>query len=302
MLALFAINASLQANFFDPRVMSSMFRSFLPLILVAIGQAFIILGSDIDLSIGNIVSLANVSVVQLIAVFGGTPGGVLLAMVGGVAVATAAGFVNGVLVSRLRLTPIITTFATGTVFGGIALWVMPRPGGDVPLFYYEVYSGGFLAIPTVIWIIGLVLAIHALYLRKTKFFRHLFATGGDKEAAFQSGVPVNRIRVLSYTLGGLFAGLATLAIVGETASGDPLLGPSYTLNSISAVVLGGTALAGGIGGILGPLFGAVIMETVNNVIFFARVPIVVQTLLQGIIVIVALAIGGLATKRGAGHG
>ena len=298
MIGLLTINALLQDSFFYTGVLSSTFRSFLPLILVAVGQAFIILGSDIDLSIGSIISLTNVSIVQMIGIFGQTPSGVVLAMFLGLLIATAAGFINGVLISYFRLTPIITTFATGTVFAGFALWVMPSPGGEVPRFYYEIYSGGIVGLPMVLWIIGALFLIHGLFIRKTKFYRYLFATGGDKEAAFQSGVPVQRIRVLTYTLGGLFAGLATLCIIGETASGDPLMGPSYTLNSISAVVLGGTALAGGIGGIIGSVFGAIIMETVNNVIFFARVPIVVQTLLQGIIVIVALAIGGLSTKRG----
>ncbi len=302
MIGLLIINALLQDTFLQPRVLSSTFRSFLPLILVAVGQAFIILGSDIDLSIGSIIALTNVSIVQMIGVFGPTPGGVLLAMLLGLLIAVAAGFINGVLISYLRLTPIITTFATGTIFGGVALWVMPSPGGEVPRFYYEIYSGGLIGLPLVLWIIGALFLVHGFFISKTRFYRYLFATGGNKESAFQTGVPVKHIRVLSYTLGGLFAGLATLAIIGETASGDPLIGPSYTLNSISAVVLGGTALAGGIGGIVGPVFGAIIMETVNNVIFFARVPIVVQTLLQGIIVIVALAIGGLSTKRGTKNG
>lgn len=302
MIGLLIVNAVLQASFFQPAVISSMFRSMLPLMLVAVGQSFVILGADIDLSIGSIIAMTNVSVVQMIMLFGLTPGGVLLAMFLGLLIATAAGFMNGVLISYFRLTPIITTFATATIFGGIALWIMPSPSGEIPRFYYEIYSGSFVGVPVVFWIIGILFLLHGLYIGRTRFYRHLFATGGDKESAFQSGVPVQRIRVLSYTLGGLFAGLATLCLIGETASGDPLIGPSFTLNSISAVVLGGTALAGGIGGIIGPVFGAVIMETVNNVIFFARVPVVVQTLLQGIIVIVALAIGGLSTKRGAKNG
>jgi ribose transport system permease protein len=302
MIGLLVVNAILQDSFFQPAVMSSTFRSMLPLILVAVGQAFIILGADIDLSLGSIIAMTNVSVVQMIEVFGHTPGGVLLAMGLGLVVATGAGFINGVLISYFRLTPIITTFATATIFEGIALWIMPSPGGNVPRFYYEIYSGDFIGLPLVFWIVGGLLLLHGLYISKTRFYRHLFATGGNKESAFQTGVPVPHIRLMSYTLGGLFAGLATLCIIGETASGDPLIGPSYTLNSISAVVLGGTALAGGIGGIVGPVFGAVIMETVNNVIFFARVPVVMQTLLQGIIVIVALAIGGLSTKRGARNG
>ena len=300
LVVLVVVNAILQRGFFRPYVLSSNFRTFLPLVLVAIGQTYVILGGGIDLSIGLIISLVNVVTVRLITASGGSTPLVLLAMVAGVAVAALAGLVNGVCIAYFRLQPIITTFATGAIWAGLALWVMPRPGGEVPAWYYRAYAGGLVWIPTTLWVVAAV-GVACRLVKRTPFYGHLLAAGGNAAGAFESGVRVPRVRMTSYVVAGVCAGLATLCIVGETASGDPLLGGAYTLNSISAVVLGGTALAGGYGGVLGSVFGALILGLTNNVIFFAQVDTVYQKLLQGIIVLFALAVGGLITRRRRRH-
>ncbi|MBN1672699.1 MAG: ABC transporter permease [Kiritimatiellae bacterium] len=296
LLTLVAVNASLQPNFFKGSVLESNFRTFVPLLLVAIGQTYVILGGGIDLSIGFIISLVNVATVQLITLSGGSAPLVVLAMLAGLLIGAAAGLVNGVCVAWFRLQPIITTFATSAIWAGLALWIMPRPGGTVPGYYYQTYAGTVLGIPTALWIMAAVCAF-CLALKRTAFYTHLLAAGGNMAGAFETGIRVARVRLLSYVLAGLFAGLATLCIVGETASGDPLLGGAFTLNSISAVVLGGSSLAGGFGGALGSVFGALVLRLTDNVIFFAQVDTVYQKLLQGIIVLFALAVGGLITRR-----
>jgi ribose transport system permease protein len=206
------------------------------------------------------------------------------------------GVVNGLCVAYLRFQPIVTTFATGIVFAGFALWVLPEAGRQVPPALYLTYAGSVLGVPTVLWILFVAIGFAAIVAR-TRFYQALRATGGNMQAAYQTGVPVARVRLGAYTVSGLFAALAAFALVGETASGDPLIGGALTLSSVTAVVLGGTALSGCVGGVAGSILGAFILGLINNVIFFAQLPFEWQGLIQGLIILTALA-GGVVMARG----
>ncbi|WP_119459384.1 ABC transporter permease [Rhodospirillaceae bacterium SYSU D60014] len=295
-LILCGINIALQPSFLQPGVMVSNLSTFLPLILVSIGQTYVILASDIDLSVGSIVSLVNVATVSIIEGMGGTGGAIALGLTTGLGLGIAAGLFNGLCVALLRFQPIVTTFATGIIFAGLALWILPQAGKQVPATVWQTYGGSILGVQTVIWVLTLAV-IFALVLARTRFHHALLATGGQMQSAFQTGLHVLRVRITAYALSGLFSALAALCLVGETASGDPLLGTGYTLSSISAVVLGGTALSGGIGGFIGSVFGAMILGLIDNVIFFARLPFEYQGLVQGLIVLLALAGGVFVSRR-----
>ncbi len=294
-VVLAAVNAVLEPTFFTAGVATSNLNTFLPLALVAIGQTYVILASDIDLSNGAIVSLVNVVTVVVIE---GTHGSIALGLAAGLATGIAAGAVNGLFVAYLRYQPIVTTFATAVVFSGLALWVLPQAGGQVPAGFYQAYAGSFLFVPTVVWIL-LAGAAFAALMARLRFYHDLRAVGGNMQAAFQTGLAVARIRLVAYAISGLFAALCGLALVGETASGDPLIGAGLTLSSITAVVLGGTALSGGVGGALGSVLGAFILGLINNVIFFAEAPFAWQGLIQGAIILAALAAGVVFARRGA---
>lgn len=289
-------NAILQPTFLRPGVAVSNVAAFLPMILVAIGQTYVVLASDIDLSAGAIVSLVNVAVVSIVEGMGGSGASVAVAMATGLAIGLACGLFNGACVALLRFQPIVTTFATGIVFAGLALWILPEAGKQVPPAVYRAYAGAVIGIPTVIVILVVVIAI-AAFAGRTPFAIALRATGGNMQAAYQSGVPVGRVRILAYAICGLFAALAGLALVGETASGDPLIGGALTLSSVTAVVLGGTALKGCTGGVAGSILGACILGLINNVIFFAQLPFEWQGLIQGVIILAALA-GGVLMAQG----
>lgn len=290
------VNAVLQPSFLRPGVMVSNISAFLPMTLVAVGQTYVVLASDIDLSAGAIVSLVNVAVVTIIETMGGSGTSMALGLAAGVALGLAAGAINGLCVAVLRFQPIVTTFATGIVFSGFALWILPEAGRQVPRELYMAYAGNFLGVPTVIWILGGAIAFAAL-LARTRYYRALRATGGNMQGAFQTGLRVARIRIGAYVISGLFASLAGLALVGETASGDPLIGGALTLSSVTAVVLGGTALSGCIGGVTGSILGAFILGLINNVIFFAQLPFEWQGLIQGVIILLALAGGVVMARR-----
>jgi ribose transport system permease protein len=293
---LVAINISLQPSFTNPGVLRSNLATFLPLILVAIGQTYVILAGDIDLSVGSIVALANVVTVSVIAAMGGTDLAIWAGMASGVAVGLVCGLVNGLLISGLRFQPIVTTFATGILFAAFALWVLPQAGLPVPQNYWRTYGESFLGVPLVAWVL-IAGAIFTLVVSRTVFHSHLLAAGGNRTGAFQSGLRIGRIRITSFMIAGLFAAFAALCLTGETASGEPLLGQTLALSSISAVVLGGTALAGGFGGAFGSIIGALVLGMIGNVIFFAGLPFEYQTLVQGIIVLLALAGGVFVTRR-----
>ncbi|ARO15948.1 L-arabinose transport system permease protein (plasmid) [Ketogulonicigenium robustum] len=290
------VNIILQPNFTSVRAMRSNLSTFLPLVLVAIGQTYVILAGDIDLSVGSTVALSNVVTVSVIAALGGTNGAILLGIGAGVLVGLACGLVNGLLIAKMRLQPIVTTFATGILFAALAIWVLPRAGLAVPTNYWRTYGGLVLGVPTIVWVLIAAVAF-ALIFGRTVAHAHIIAAGGNRTGAFQSGLPLDRIRIGSYVLAGLFAALAALCLTGETASGDPLLGQTLALSSISAVVLGGTALAGGFGSAIGSILGAFVLGMIGNVIFFAGLPFEYQTLVQGLIVLLALAGGVLVTRR-----
>jgi ribose transport system permease protein len=295
-LVLCVINAMLQPSFLRYGVAVSNVAAFLPMALLAVGQTYVILASDIDLSAGAIVSVVNVVVVSIIEGMGGSGASIAVGFATGLVLGISCGAINGFCVSVLRLQPIVTTFATGIVFSGFALWVLPEAGKQVPPVVYKTYAGTVLGVPTVIWILAGAIAFAAV-VGRSRFYQALRATGGGIQAAYQTGVPVGRVRLQAYVISGLFASLAGLALVGETASGDPLIGGALTLSSVTAVVLGGTALSGCVGGVAGSILGAFILGLINNVIFFAQLPFEWQGLVQGLIILVALA-GGVMMARG----
>lgn len=298
LIILCVVSVILQPNFFTARILKSNVTTFLPLVLVAIGQCYVILCGDIDLSVGSIVALVNVVTVSTIAAMGAEPGlgAIILGMAAGVATGALAGLFNGVMIAALRLQPIVTTFATGIIFAALAIWILPMAGLPVPAAYWRSYGGALLGVPVVMWIMGAAI-IWALLFARTRLHGHFLAVGGNRTGAFQSGLPVDGLRIRAYILSGVFAGFAALCLTGETASGDPLLGQTLALSAISGVVLGGTALAGGAGSALGAVLGALILGLIGNVIFFAGLPFEYQTLVQGLIVLAALAGGVFVARR-----
>ncbi|MGO4736761.1 ABC transporter permease [Bosea sp. 2KB_26] len=297
LIVLVLVNTAFQPSFVQPAVLQSNLTTFLPLALVAIGQTYVVLSGDIDLSVGAIAALVNVVTVSVIAAIGGDGAAAILAgMLAGLATALLCGLVNGLLVALLRLQAIVTTFATGIVFAGAGLFVLPQAGLPVPERFWRSYGATLLGLPVVLWILLAGLAFALVFARRP-FAAHLLAVGGSRVGAFQTGLRLERIRIGAFALSGLFAGFAALCLTGETASGDPLLGQSLALSSISAVVLGGTALSGGSGSPVGSVLGALVLGMIGNVIFFAGLPFAWQTLVQGVIVLAALAGGVLVTRR-----
>jgi len=286
-----ALNYYFQPNFFQPRVLNGNLRVMLPLMVLAAGQALVIIAGGIDLSVGAMVSLVNVLLVTLVTRESGPPE-VLLAVGAALLVGAAAGAVNGLCVAYLRLQPIVTTYATSFLFSGVALAVLPRPGGALPRALTTFYRSAPLGVPATAYGIALLLLLWVV-LRRTRFVQYLYAVGGNAAAARASGVRVAFTRFLSYVTMGLFAALSAMMLTLSTGSGNSRLGDAMTLPSIVAVVLGGTRLAGGQGGVVGAVIGVAVLTIIRNLITFSNVPTWYQTLFDAVVILLALAGPGI---------
>ena len=173
---------------------------------------------------------------------------------------------------------------------------MPVAGTPAPATFWRTYGGRLFEIPFVFYA-AVVLAIVIYVLARTRLATQLLAVGDDAQAAYQSGLPVTAIRIKGYALCGLFAALAAFCITGDTASGDPLVGGKMTLFSVAAVVLGGSALSGGFGTVVGSIVGALIIGLINSLVFFVGTPSEWQNLVQGLAILVALMAGILVGRR-----
>lgn len=296
MLVLLALNGIWQPRSVSLVGITGLVKTYLALMLLAVAQTYVVYAGDIDLSAGAIVSLVNVVIVAFMAAMGGGAFSVIGAMAIGLGVGLACGIVNGVVVAAFRLQAIVATFATSIFFTGLALYVMPVAGTPAPAAFWRTYGGRILDIPFVFWAAAL-LAVILYLLARTRLAIQLLAVGDDAQGAYQSGLPVTAIRIRGYALTGLFAALAALCVTGDTASGDPLVGGKMTLFSVAAVVLGGSALAGGYGTVVGSVFGALIIGLINSLVYFVGTPSEWQNLVQGLAILVALVAGILIGRR-----
>jgi ribose transport system permease protein len=286
------VNFIFQPNLFQTGILNSNMRVFLPLILLASGQAVVILGGGIDISVGAIVSIINALLATQLGTGASTEKTLFVILIA-LLVGMATGALNGFFTAFLRLQPIITTYATSFLFAGIALYILPEPGGGIPLVISTFYRDSTpLGIPLGFFIIPLILI--AWYLtRQTRYGRYLYAVGGKPDAAYETGVPVNTVQFTTYVISGLMAAMGGIAITLLTGSGNAQVGDPLTLSSITAVVIGGTALRGGVGGVAGAIIGAIILGILKNIISFANVDLWWQTFVNAAIIVLALAAPGV---------
>jgi ribose transport system permease protein len=208
-------------------------------------------------------------------------------------VGVLAGAINGFFVAHLRLQPIITTYATSFLFAGAALFILPNPGGGIPAPIAELYRRTTpFGLPLAFFVIAIVLGVWG-YLRATRYGNYLYAVGGKAQAAYESAVPVTWVQFSTYVISGLMAAFSGIAITMLSGSGNSEIGSAMTLNSITAVVIGGNALSGGIGGVAGPVMGAITLGIFQNIVSFAGINTWWETLAKATIIVAALATPGI---------
>jgi ribose transport system permease protein len=287
-----AVNLFLQPNMFDRETLNSNMRVFLPLILMSVGQAIVLLGGGIDISAGGVVSIVNTILATRVGL-DGSPEKMWQFVIISLLVGVLAGSINGFFISYLRLQPIITTYATSFLYAGFALFILPNPGGGIPADVANIYRTSTpLGLPLAFYIIAILLLLW-IYVSSTRYGKFLFAVGGKADAAYETAVPVTAIRFSTYVISGFMAALAGIAITMLSGSGNADIGNPMTLNSITAVVIGGNALSGGIGGVAGPVMGALTLSLIQNIISFAHINTWWETLVKATIIVVALAMPGI---------
>ncbi|MFT0762553.1 ABC transporter permease [Actinomyces sp. F1_1611] len=294
LVAVVVVNVAVQPTFFTLYSFTSNFATFVPLVFAALAQAIVVIGGGLDLSIGAQVALISVIALR---VMDGQDSRIVLGLLAAILAGAICGAINGLVVAIVRLQPLIATFATASVFSGLALFVLPAPGGAVPPAMTSGYrmAVAFVPVPVIIVVLGGLLW---WMVSKTKFVRHLYAVGGDREAAYASLVPVTSVMFSSFTVASVFTSFAAFAVLANTGSGDPLIGANMALDSIAAVVLGGIALSGGRGKPIGAIAGALILAISTNILAFMRVPTTYRALASGLIIIFALALSVLTTGKG----
>lgn len=291
------INAFLVNNFFSVSYASSFFGNYTPLIIAAMAQTIVLLGSGIDLSIGGIISLVVVVIVTLADPSGSYHFPLSLAMTIGVVVGALVGALNGVIIGYLRVTPLLATLATTSIAEGLALTIMPQPGGSISTDYTLWYGSsilGFIPAP-IIFILG-SLAIWMLWKYSPNGLQ-LYAIGRDMNKTYVSGIAVHRIQMLTYITSGILSAIAALALLGVTGAGDPLIGSTYTLYAVAASVIGGVSLMGGSGDTFGSIFGSIFLGCAFTLVFSINLESYYQNLTSGVIVLLGI-IGASLLKKG----
>ncbi|MBY3307989.1 ABC transporter permease [Rhizobium laguerreae] len=291
---LFALFISIHPRGLSVYVMTIWANQGMLLALAAIAQFFVILVRGIDLSVGSIVALSNVLASYFVS---GSPGMVVVGVVVVMAAGILCGLINGTAVVAGRVPPIVATLALGSMYSGLALFLRPTPGGEISDTLSDSLTYDVYGIPTSLILVVVMLVIVMVPLRGTRFGLSLYAIGSSRDASVMTGIRTPAVTMAAYGLSGLFSALAGLYVSMVTLTGDPNIGPSYTLNSIAAAVVGGVALSGGVGSPLGAVLGAFILKTISSLMFFSGLPPLAQPFFEGAILAIAIIIGAFGMLR-----
>ncbi len=271
---------------------------------LSIGMTLIILTGGIDLSVGAILAFAGAFAAGLLksglelkafgVVLQFTPFG---AIVAGIVAGLALGWLNGIAITRLKLPPFVATLGMFSIARGLTmLWTHGHPITDLGTKFGFIGAGFWLGVPMAVWIsVGLVVLFYIVS-RKTTLGRYIYAVGGSQRAASFSGINVNRIKLWVYALGGALAGVGGLIVAARLDAADPNAGIGYELDSIAAVVIGGTSLSGGRGSILGTVLGCLIIGVLNNGLFLLDVSPFWQLVVKGLVIVAAAAVDQMGSK------
>ena len=297
LVAVFVLFSALLAgtrglSFADPANLETIFRQTTIVAVAALGMTVVIVAGGIDLSVGAIIALATVVIAAFLRA-GAPP---VLAALAGIAAGVGCGALNGALVTRLKVVPFIVTLGTMLVVRGIAKGLAHDQKIDAPQSWLNELlarlpaARAWMVFPPGVWLLFLLAFAVGALLLYTRLGRQVFAVGSNEQAARLCGVPVARVKLGVYVLGGFFAGIAGLMQFSRLTVGDPTGAMGLELNIIAAVVIGGGSLAGGEGSVLGSLIGALIMQVLQSGCSQMGWPNWVQEIVTGAIIVVAVAL------------
>lgn len=292
-IVLFVLMIFINDNFLTANNLTNVARQVSINAIIAVGMTCAILSGGIDLSVGPVMALSGTVAAGLMVA--GVP--VPLAMLAGLAVGTAFGAINGSCIAWLRMPPIIVTLATMGIARGLGLiYTGGYPISGLPDAFSWLGRGTLFGIQVPILVMLAVYLLAWIVLNQMPFGRHLYSVGGNVEAARLSGIRVPRVRLLVYVISGFTAALAGLVLSSRLMSGQPNAGEGFELDAIAAVVLGGAAIAGGRGAIIGTLVGAMMLGVLNNGLNLMGVSPYVQNVIKGAIILAAIWVSSMKRR------
>ena len=253
--------------------------------ILAVGVTFVLLTGGVDLSLGSVVALAGV-----VAASAAHPHQypVVVPLALGVLTGAACGAVNGFVVTKGRVAPFIATLGMMTVARGLALVVSGgRPVSNLSPAFTRL-GGDVMGIPIPAIILAVITLLSVVFLKNLRLGRYIYAVGGNEHAAWASGINVGMVKLLAYTVCGALAGVAGVVLAARITTGQPNAGVGYELDAIAAVVIGGTSLSGGVGGVGGTILGSLLMGVINNGLDLMNVTSYYQSIVKGIIIVGAV--------------
>ncbi|MGI9860811.1 ribose ABC transporter permease [Moorella naiadis] len=262
--------------------------------VVAAAQTIVLIAGGFDLSVGSTAALAGIVAVLTM----NASHNIIIAIIGGLLVGMAGGLFNGLSITKLKINALITTLATMSVLRGIAFLVSGGSAiGVLDREFYGLGIGQTLGIPNPVIILVLIFIAFHVLLNYTRFGRELYVVGGNPEAARLSGINVDKYRVRVFIISGAMAALTGIILASRMTSGQPTSGQGLEMDSITAAILGGTALAGGQGRMIGTVFGMILMGTVDNGLNLLNVPAFYQYIARGLLLLFGVAIDQLRARR-----
>ncbi len=293
LFAMIVVGALSTDVFIKQRNLLKLFEANVGLLMVTYAQLFVISLGSIDLSVGSVISVVNVLLITLI---NESPISWVYAFALALMVGAAIGLINGLLVVKGNMQPIIATLATQTIFAGVALFIMDIPSGVLPSELSKFLVRGWEYWFPLVYV-TLITVVMWIFFNRTSHGRSILAIGGNEMSAESSGIAVKRTKVLAFVLSGVMAAIAGIVITAYTTSGNPLVGEHYTQRSITTAVVGGALLAGGKCSVIGCIASVAIMGIINNLLNLMRITAYYQYVLQGVILVLALAISAIRTNK-----
>jgi len=274
-------------------------------VIISVGMTLVILTGGIDLSVGSILALAGAVTAGMLK-FGAefTDMNVYLgftllgALVGGTLVGTVLGWFNGITITRFKVPPFVATLAMLTIARGLTmLWTGGFPITGLGENMAFIGTGWFLGIPMPVWISAVIVFMAVVVTNKTTLGRHIYAIGGNETAARLSGIKIKKVKLVVYSIAGALAGIGGIIVTSRLDSAQPNAGMSFELDSIAAVVIGGTSLSGGKGTIMGTVQGALIIGILNNGLVLLNVSPFWQQVIKGFVILLAVVIEKFNSKE-----
>ncbi|WP_062224047.1 ABC transporter permease [Aureimonas sp. D3] len=303
--ALLIFGALLNPNFLGIDNLTNVITRSAFIAIVAIGATFVISAGGLDLSVGSMAAFVAGTMILFLnaAPVEGAAGMIALAMAMALGVGALCGLANGLIVTLGRIEPFIVTLGTMGIFRALTIWLaeggsIAMASRDLRAAYRPIYFGNLFGVPIPVVVILVVAALGAFVLYRTRFGRHVMAVGSSEDVARYSGIKVDRVRTITYIIQGLCVAIAVLVYVPRLGAATATTGLLWELQAITAVVIGGTALRGGVGRIWGTVCGALILELVGNIMVLSS--LVSEYLIgavQGAIIIVAMLIQRSLARR-----